>query len=82
MFDKQEHKVFRRIDRCSRYGAGIEMPDQTIDSILDAHHLCRMQLLYSDADGVNSIGSTYHLCSPCEECTPLPLCRPCHRVRM
>eukprot|EP00959_Pyramimonas_sp_CCMP1952_P365426 7653266-Pyramimonas_sp.AAC.1 len=51
----QEHHVFRIIDRCLRCGAGIETPDKTMTSILDAHHQCWMQVgpakvLYSDGN--------------------------------
>eukprot|EP00959_Pyramimonas_sp_CCMP1952_P030145 632188-Pyramimonas_sp.AAC.1 len=52
----QEHKTFPIIDLCMCCGAGIEMPDETMTSILDACHQCRMQfgpakVLYSDGAG-------------------------------
>eukprot|EP00959_Pyramimonas_sp_CCMP1952_P160920 3365066-Pyramimonas_sp.AAC.1 len=38
MFSKHEHKLFHIIDCCIRYGAGVEIPDKTMASILDAHY--------------------------------------------
>eukprot|EP00959_Pyramimonas_sp_CCMP1952_P016888 358113-Pyramimonas_sp.AAC.1 len=38
MLYEQQHNVFRVIDRCIRCGAGIEIPDKTMTSVLDAHH--------------------------------------------
>eukprot|EP00959_Pyramimonas_sp_CCMP1952_P173541 3626380-Pyramimonas_sp.AAC.1 len=43
MFRKQDHRACRIIGRASRCGAGIEMPDKTMTSILDAHRQCWMQ---------------------------------------
>eukprot|EP00959_Pyramimonas_sp_CCMP1952_P050956 1064414-Pyramimonas_sp.AAC.1 len=56
MFYNQGHEVFHAIDRCIRYGAGIEVPDETMTSILDAYHPCWIlfgpaKVLYSDEDG-------------------------------
>eukprot|EP00959_Pyramimonas_sp_CCMP1952_P239264 5000111-Pyramimonas_sp.AAC.1 len=38
MFFKQEQHLFHTIGRCSRYATGMELPDKTMTSILDAHH--------------------------------------------
>eukprot|EP00959_Pyramimonas_sp_CCMP1952_P099389 2077862-Pyramimonas_sp.AAC.1 len=38
MFYLQEHNIFHIIDRCSRYGAGTELPDITMTSTLDSYH--------------------------------------------
>eukprot|EP00959_Pyramimonas_sp_CCMP1952_P139974 2929242-Pyramimonas_sp.AAC.1 len=56
MFYKQEQKIFQIIGRCIRYATGVEIPDKTVTSILDAHHQCWMQfghakVLYSDGEG-------------------------------
>eukprot|EP00959_Pyramimonas_sp_CCMP1952_P012139 256199-Pyramimonas_sp.AAC.1 len=56
MFYKQEHPIFHSFDRCIRYTTGMEMPEKTMTSILDAYHPCWMQLgpakvLYSDGEG-------------------------------
>eukprot|EP00959_Pyramimonas_sp_CCMP1952_P164591 3440696-Pyramimonas_sp.AAC.1 len=56
MFYKREHSLFHIIDRCMRYANGIEIPDKTMTSILDAYHPCWMQfgaakVFYSDGDG-------------------------------
>eukprot|EP00959_Pyramimonas_sp_CCMP1952_P099137 2072708-Pyramimonas_sp.AAC.1 len=40
---KQEHNRFHSIDRCIRYATGMEMPDKTVTTILDAFHQCWMQ---------------------------------------
>eukprot|EP00959_Pyramimonas_sp_CCMP1952_P379448 7948370-Pyramimonas_sp.AAC.1 len=40
---KHEHNRFHIIDRCVRYGAGSEIPDKNMTSILDAYHQCWMQ---------------------------------------
>eukprot|EP00959_Pyramimonas_sp_CCMP1952_P419493 8786730-Pyramimonas_sp.AAC.1 len=42
MFYNQEHKIFQIIDRCIRYAAGMEIPDKTMTTILDAYHQCWM----------------------------------------
>eukprot|EP00959_Pyramimonas_sp_CCMP1952_P379081 7940517-Pyramimonas_sp.AAC.1 len=56
MFYKQEHNILHIIDRCIRYAAGIEIPDKTMTSFLDAYYQCWMQfgpakVLYSDGEG-------------------------------
>eukprot|EP00959_Pyramimonas_sp_CCMP1952_P137472 2877240-Pyramimonas_sp.AAC.1 len=56
MFSKQAHNIFHIIDRCIRYATGMETPDKTMTSILDAYHQCWMQsgpakVLYSDGEG-------------------------------
>eukprot|EP00959_Pyramimonas_sp_CCMP1952_P150166 3142340-Pyramimonas_sp.AAC.1 len=56
MFYIQEHYIFHLIDRGIRYATGIEIPDETMTSILDAYHQCWMQVgpakvLYSDGEG-------------------------------
>eukprot|EP00959_Pyramimonas_sp_CCMP1952_P470693 9497115-Pyramimonas_sp.AAC.1 len=43
MFYKQEHKVFHRIDRCIRCGAGIEIQYTTKTGVLYACHQCWTQ---------------------------------------
>eukprot|EP00959_Pyramimonas_sp_CCMP1952_P409041 8572105-Pyramimonas_sp.AAC.1 len=52
-FYTQERTIFDITDRCVRYGAGVEMPDKLMTSMLDAHQHCCMQfgpaeVLYSD----------------------------------
>eukprot|EP00959_Pyramimonas_sp_CCMP1952_P451660 9456680-Pyramimonas_sp.AAC.1 len=42
MLYKQEHHIFHIIDRCIRYATGIEVPDKTMTTILDAYHQCWM----------------------------------------
>eukprot|EP00959_Pyramimonas_sp_CCMP1952_P247320 5169994-Pyramimonas_sp.AAC.1 len=56
MFYKQERNRLHTMDRCIRYAAGMQIPDKTMTSILDAHHPCWMQFepakaLYSDGEG-------------------------------
>eukprot|EP00959_Pyramimonas_sp_CCMP1952_P170575 3564660-Pyramimonas_sp.AAC.1 len=56
MFFKQERKIFHIIGRCLRYGIGMEIPDKTMTTILDAYHQCWMQfgpaqVFYSDGEG-------------------------------
>eukprot|EP00959_Pyramimonas_sp_CCMP1952_P190224 3979240-Pyramimonas_sp.AAC.1 len=43
MFYRQEHNIFHIIDRCIRYAIGMEIPDNTVTSILSAYHQCWMQ---------------------------------------
>eukprot|EP00959_Pyramimonas_sp_CCMP1952_P219026 4579532-Pyramimonas_sp.AAC.1 len=43
MLYKQEHETCHSIDRCIRYATGMEIPEKTITSILDAHHQCWMR---------------------------------------
>eukprot|EP00959_Pyramimonas_sp_CCMP1952_P348832 7308548-Pyramimonas_sp.AAC.1 len=43
MFYRQEDTMFHMIDRCIRYATGIEIPDKTATTILDAYHQCWMQ---------------------------------------
>eukprot|EP00959_Pyramimonas_sp_CCMP1952_P040294 842697-Pyramimonas_sp.AAC.1 len=48
--------MFHSIDRCIRYAAGVEIPDKTMKSILDAYYQCWMQIrpakvLDSDEEG-------------------------------
>eukprot|EP00959_Pyramimonas_sp_CCMP1952_P211441 4425072-Pyramimonas_sp.AAC.1 len=62
VFYKQEHRVFRMIGRCIRYGAGVETCYETMPSILDGHHQCWMQLgpaevLYYDGEGALNDGA-------------------------
>eukprot|EP00959_Pyramimonas_sp_CCMP1952_P176546 3689723-Pyramimonas_sp.AAC.1 len=40
MLYKQERNIFHTIDRCIRYATGMEMPDKTMTSVLDAYHQC------------------------------------------
>eukprot|EP00959_Pyramimonas_sp_CCMP1952_P176115 3680220-Pyramimonas_sp.AAC.1 len=56
MFYKREHEVLHIIGCFSRCGAGIEIPDKTMTSILDAYHQCWIQVgpaevFYSDGKG-------------------------------
>eukprot|EP00959_Pyramimonas_sp_CCMP1952_P147547 3087626-Pyramimonas_sp.AAC.1 len=56
MFYNQEHHIFHSIDRCIGYASGMEIPDNTMTSILDAYHQCWVQfgparVLYSDGEG-------------------------------
>eukprot|EP00959_Pyramimonas_sp_CCMP1952_P340697 7136031-Pyramimonas_sp.AAC.1 len=56
MFYHQGHRIFHIIDRCMRCATGIEIPDKTMTSILDAYHQCWMQfglatVFYSDGEG-------------------------------
>eukprot|EP00959_Pyramimonas_sp_CCMP1952_P269850 5641930-Pyramimonas_sp.AAC.1 len=44
MLYEQEHNIFHIIDRCIRYATGIEIPDKTMTSILDADHQCGCSL--------------------------------------
>eukprot|EP00959_Pyramimonas_sp_CCMP1952_P136285 2851677-Pyramimonas_sp.AAC.1 len=53
MLHQQEHNILHIIDRCIRYATGIEIPDKTMTSLLDAYRQCWMQfgpakVLYSD----------------------------------
>eukprot|EP00959_Pyramimonas_sp_CCMP1952_P080833 1688670-Pyramimonas_sp.AAC.1 len=43
MFYIQERSIFHTIDRCIRYATGIQIPDKTMTSILDAYHQCWVQ---------------------------------------
>eukprot|EP00959_Pyramimonas_sp_CCMP1952_P332932 6971763-Pyramimonas_sp.AAC.1 len=43
MFYKQEHTIFHIIDRCPRSATGMELPDTSMTTILDAYHQCWMQ---------------------------------------
>eukprot|EP00959_Pyramimonas_sp_CCMP1952_P371297 7775457-Pyramimonas_sp.AAC.1 len=43
MVYKQEHNIFHIIDRCIRYATRIEIPGNTMTSILYAYHQCWMQ---------------------------------------
>eukprot|EP00959_Pyramimonas_sp_CCMP1952_P002739 56659-Pyramimonas_sp.AAC.1 len=56
MFYKEERNLFHIIDRCIRSATGMEMPDKTMSSILDACHQFWIQfgparVLYSDREG-------------------------------
>eukprot|EP00959_Pyramimonas_sp_CCMP1952_P200833 4200568-Pyramimonas_sp.AAC.1 len=56
MFYRQEQHIFCLIDRCIRCCAGLDIPDNTMTSILDACHQCWMQtgpakVFYSDGGG-------------------------------
>eukprot|EP00959_Pyramimonas_sp_CCMP1952_P377107 7898854-Pyramimonas_sp.AAC.1 len=56
VFYKQQHHIFHIIDRCIRYATGMEIPDKTMTTILDAYHQCWMQsgpakVLYSVGEG-------------------------------
>eukprot|EP00959_Pyramimonas_sp_CCMP1952_P125555 2625345-Pyramimonas_sp.AAC.1 len=56
LFYKQERKIVHIIDRCIRYATGLEIPDKTMTSILDAYHQCWMlfghaKLFNSDGEG-------------------------------
>eukprot|EP00959_Pyramimonas_sp_CCMP1952_P078485 1640403-Pyramimonas_sp.AAC.1 len=60
MFYNQEHHIFHITDRCIRFAIGIEIPDESMASILDAYHQCWMQLgpaqaLYYDGEGALNI---------------------------
>eukprot|EP00959_Pyramimonas_sp_CCMP1952_P228522 4777593-Pyramimonas_sp.AAC.1 len=43
MFHKQDIRIFRIIGRCIRFATGMDIPDKTMTSILDARHQCWMQ---------------------------------------
>eukprot|EP00959_Pyramimonas_sp_CCMP1952_P057349 1197046-Pyramimonas_sp.AAC.1 len=42
MFYKQEHNIFHITGRCIRYATGIEIPDKTMTTVLDAYRHCWM----------------------------------------
>eukprot|EP00959_Pyramimonas_sp_CCMP1952_P387210 8114927-Pyramimonas_sp.AAC.1 len=53
---QQERIIFHIIDRCIRCATGMEIPDQTMTSILYAYQQCWMQFgpakaLYSEGEG-------------------------------
>ena len=55
-FYKQENSVFHIVDRCIRFGAGMEISDKSMTQVLNAYHQCWMQfgpakVLYSDGEG-------------------------------
>eukprot|EP00959_Pyramimonas_sp_CCMP1952_P288635 6035999-Pyramimonas_sp.AAC.1 len=43
MFYKQKDNIFHVLDRCIRYATGIEIPGETMISILDAYLQCWTQ---------------------------------------
>eukprot|EP00959_Pyramimonas_sp_CCMP1952_P383428 8034591-Pyramimonas_sp.AAC.1 len=43
MLYKQEPTIFYTIHRCIRYATGMEMPEKTMTSFLDANQQCWMQ---------------------------------------
>eukprot|EP00959_Pyramimonas_sp_CCMP1952_P404734 8482156-Pyramimonas_sp.AAC.1 len=56
LFYKQEPDICQIIDRCIRCATGMEIPDKTMTSVLDAYHQCwmrfgRAKVLYSDGGG-------------------------------
>eukprot|EP00959_Pyramimonas_sp_CCMP1952_P216569 4529679-Pyramimonas_sp.AAC.1 len=62
MFYKQEHKAFRVIDRRTRCGAGIEIPDKTRTS-----NQCWMQFGSAKvlcSDGGSALNNDATKCSP------------------
>ena len=56
LFYKSEHKVFHIIDRCIRFAEATEVPDKTMNTLIDAYHGTWMrhgpaEVLYSDGEG-------------------------------
>eukprot|EP00959_Pyramimonas_sp_CCMP1952_P326451 6833571-Pyramimonas_sp.AAC.1 len=56
IFYNQGHNLFHIIDRCIRFGAGLEIPDKSMTSTSDAYDQCWMQfgpatVLYSEWEG-------------------------------